>query len=257
MEKIPKEHRFRDFSDYARPLALWIARLFENTPVRAIHLTILYFIIGIAAAYLIYLGKFLLSGILVMVKNILDAADGSLARLQKRPSRVGRFADSIADIILNFLFLFAIALHYGCCYVQAFVAFLSISLQGSFFNYYYVLYRHKVGGDTTSRVDENPEGYPWDNPQLLRILYALYVILYKWQDKLVEWFDRVIAGNHRVHTDRTFLSIVTLFGLGIHLLILSITLIAGVPLISFWIFISMGILLPVFIVVYGRMKGRQ
>ncbi len=255
MEKIPKEHRFRDFSDYARPVALWIARLLKDTPVRAIHLTLLYFVIGSIAAYSIYVGKFLLAGILIMVKNILDAADGSLARLQKRPSRVGRFADSIADIVLNFLFLFAIALHYRCCYLLALLAFLSISIQGSFFNYYYVLYRHKVGGDTTSRVDESPEGYPWDDPRILRVLYALYVILYKWQDRLVEWFDRVLAANPLIHTDRVFLSIVTLFGLGIHLLILSITLILGVPLLALWIFVAMGIMLPLFIVVYA--KGRR
>ncbi len=257
MNKVPEEHRFIDFSDYARPVAVKIALLLKSSPVRAIHLTLLYFFIGVIAAYLIYSGKFLPAGILVMVKNILDAADGSLARLQNRPSRVGRFADSIADIVLNFLFILAIALYYRCCYLTAFAAFISISIQGSFFNYYYVLYRHRVGGDTTSKVDERPEGYPWDDPRALRVLYFLYVLFYRWQDRLVEWFDRKIVASPSIHSDRVFLSIVTLFGLGIHLLILSITLILGIPLVSFPILIAMGILMPVFIAVCGRVKGRR
>ncbi len=257
MEKVPKEHKFIDFSDYARPLASRMALLLKDTPIRAIHITLLYFIIGILAAYLIYRGDFVAAGLLILLKNVLDAVDGSLARLQNRPSRVGRFADSISDIILNFLFIFAIALHYKCCYSLAALAFISVSLQGTVFNYYYVLYRHKVGGDATSRVDESPEGYPWDNPMLLRILYALYVILYKWQDILIMWFDRTVLRNPAIHSDRVFLSVITMFGLGVHLLILAIFLLAGKPIFALWILLYMGIVMLLFLITYSLLKGRQ
>lgn len=257
MEKVPKEHKFIDFSDYARPLASRIALLLKDTPIRAIHITIFYFIIGILAAFLIYRGDFVVAALLILLKNVLDAVDGSLARLQNRPSRVGRFADSISDIILNFMFIFAIALHYGCCYLLAALAFISVSLQGTVFNYYYVLYRHRAGGDATSRVDESPEGYPWDNPMLLKILYALYVILYKWQDILIMWFDRTVLRNPAIYSDRAFLSVITMFGLGVHLLILAIFLLAGKPIFAFWILLYMGIVMLLFLITYSLLKGRQ
>ena len=252
MEKVPKEHKFIDFSDYARPLANRIALLLKDTPIRAIHITIFYFFIGILAAFLIYRGDFVVAGLLILLKNVLDAVDGSLARLQNRPSRVGRFADSISDIILNFMFIFAIALHYNCCYLLALLAFLSVSLQGTVFNYYYVLYRHKVGGDATSRVEESPEGYPWDNPILLRVLYALYVVLYSWQDRLIIELDRRLIGCRELYVNKLFLSFVTLFGLGIHLLLLSITLIVGMPKLFFYLVVGGSFLMGAGIYLFSR-----
>ena len=40
MSKLPKEHRFIDFSDYGRPLARLIANSLKNTSFTPIHVTI-------------------------------------------------------------------------------------------------------------------------------------------------------------------------------------------------------------------------
>ena len=46
-----------------------------------------------------------------MCIEVLDAADGELARLKQKPSYIGRYFDSVSDIILNFFFLATI------CYI--------------------------------------------------------------------------------------------------------------------------------------------
>ena len=40
----------------------------------------------------------------IILKSIIDAADGELARIKKTPSYTGRYLDSIFDIILNLIF---------------------------------------------------------------------------------------------------------------------------------------------------------
>ena len=49
-------------------------------------------------------------------KSILDAADGELARIKKTPSYVGRFLDSISDLVLNFLIIMAAQLYVYAIY---------------------------------------------------------------------------------------------------------------------------------------------
>ena len=44
----------------------------------------------------------------LILKSILDAADGELGRMNQKPSYIGRYLDSVSDIILNALFFIAI-----------------------------------------------------------------------------------------------------------------------------------------------------
>ena len=37
----------------------------------------------------------------IILKSIIDAADGELARVKQTPSYAGRYLDSVFDIILN------------------------------------------------------------------------------------------------------------------------------------------------------------
>ncbi len=248
MHKVPREYRFLDLSDYARPLAILLAKLLKDTFLRAIHITLIYFLVGLLAVWQILQGNFVASAILIQVKNLLDAVDGTLARLQNRPSKLGRFADSLADIVLNFLFILAIAIHYDCCYILALLSFLSVSIQGSFFNYYYVKYRHKFGGDTTSKLKEDKQAYPWDDPRMVEILFMLYRVLYGWQDRFVEFVDGLIFGKCKIHRNRLFMTSITLFGLGIHLLLLSLVLLVGKPLWFLYISLYMNLILAMILI---------
>ena len=54
-------------------------------------------------------GHYYLAGFFLILKSILDAADGELARVKNTPSYTGRYLDSVADIILNAMFFITIA----------------------------------------------------------------------------------------------------------------------------------------------------
>ena len=51
MSKLPKEHRFIDFSDYGRPLARLIANSLKNTSFTPIHVTISFIISGLFGVF--------------------------------------------------------------------------------------------------------------------------------------------------------------------------------------------------------------
>lgn len=241
LDKVRPEHHFLDLSDYARPLARRLTRALAPTPVMPVHVTLAYTLVGLAAAALYAQGTTLasaLAGLLLLVKSLLDAVDGSLARARQRPSRVGRFLDSLLDFALNAAVYLAIAWPRARTtgspqpLALALAALLSATWQGTAFNYYSVAYRLRVGGETTSRLDESGEdGMPWDDPRALRLLRALYALVYGWQDRLMAALDRLVTPGQPPHayTDRRFLTAVTAMGLGTQLAVIALCSWIGRP----------------------------
>lgn len=252
-QKLPESARFTDLSDYARPLAVWIAARLKNTRVVAPDVTAVWGVIGLVAAVCYGAGGYgaALGGAVAMqLKNVLDAVDGSLARLQARPSRVGRFLDSIGDAAiaaaLNAGLAVAIARQRPLAYAAALAAgaLLFGLLQGSFFNYYYVRYRARRGGDTTSRVKEeltardraHYEGRPFALG-LLRALITAYNVIYGWQDRLVQrvdaWAARPLTAigrqeeADRLRDDHRLLTAISALGPGVQILTLNLLTVAG------------------------------
>lgn len=240
MDKVPADRAFLDLSDYARPAARWLVRLLLPTPITPIHLTLAFTVVGVCAALLFAFNRALpLAGGLLLLKSLLDAADGSLARARGRPSRVGRFLDSVCDFVVMGAVFAGMAAGRGgglAAFGLALLALMSATLQGSVFSYYSVRYRAESGGDTTSRVDESEAaGYAWDNPRALRLLHALYILIYAWQDTLMDWIDRRLApAAHPLR--REFLTAATVLGLGTQLLVIAVCAFAGRPGWALWLF---------------------
>ncbi len=203
--KLPSSARFFDISDYARAPAVALARVLKDTPVTAPWVTGVWFLIGLGAALCYVEGSYgyaLLGTLGMQVKNVLDAVDGSLARLQRRPSRIGRFLDSNADALIAAAICVALGIAVGrhrpalYCVTLAGAALLAGLLQASLYNYYYVRYRARRGGDTTSRVvesltEEDRRRYS-GRPGALALLGGLiasYRWIYGWQDALVGRLD--------------------------------------------------------------------
>jgi hypothetical protein len=227
MSKLPTEHQFLDLSDYGRPIARQIANALKNTNVTPIHVTLLFIVAGMIAIACIIDHQYWAALFFLIVKSILDAADGELARVKKTPSYTGRYLDSVADIILNFFFLLSIWYITDGPLLLMLVAFLGLQLQGTLYNYYYVILRNKVNGDKTSRVFEHasPIAMAGEQQRHVDSLFGAYYLLYGGFDKIIFWLDKKAPVGE--HMPKLLMTAVSSFGLGFQLLIMGVMLCLG------------------------------
>lgn len=247
MSKLPEEHKFIDLSDYGRPVAKVIANSLKNTSFTPIHVTIGFIISGLIAIYCIVQGNYWLAAFFLIFKSVLDAADGELARLNQKPSYTGRYLDSVADILLNALFFIAIWYVTDTDIWKCFLAFLGLQLQGTLYNYYYVILRNKVDGDTTSRVfeDKTPTALKGETQKHVNILFALYKTLYGAFDKTIYALDGNADKGDVI--PNWLMTSVSTFGLGFQLLIIALLLVLGLKAVILPFFLGYTIMVFVFI----------
>jgi hypothetical protein len=250
MSKLASDEEFFDFSDYGRPLAKLFVNQLKFTRVTPIHVTLLFGICGLIAIYCILMGWFFFAGIFLVLKSIIDAADGELARVKNTPSYTGRYLDSIFDILLNFLFLMAICYVSKTTFLNTVLAFIGIQLQGTLYNYYYVILRNKsAGGDATSKIFEykSPRAFPGESQHSVNVLFTIYSFLYGGFDKIIHFLDR---DAYKVKTfPNWFMTLVSFYGLGFQLLSIAIMLQLGwieyiIPFFIFYtlfVFVLIGI----------------
>ena len=225
MSKLAAQDKFLDLSDYGRPFATVIANQLKNTRFTPIHVTLLFGISGIIAIICILNGYYYYAGFFIILKSIIDGADGELARIKNTPSYTGRYLDSVFDIILNFAFLMTI------CYVSktsiwfTMLAFIGIQLQGTLYNYYYVILRNKsIGGDTTSKIFEykTPKAFPQESQISVDILFKMYNFCYGIFDRTIHFLD---SDAYKSKTfPNWFMTMLSIYGLGFQLLIIAIML---------------------------------
>ncbi len=225
MSKLSAQDKFLDFSDYGRPFAQIIANQLKNTRFTPIHLTLLFGVSGLIAVYCMFKAHYWWAGFFLILKSILDAADGELSRIKNTPSYTGRYLDSIFDIILNFIFLMSICYISNSTWVLALIAFLCIQLQGTVYNFYYVILRNNsVGGDATSKIfeTETPKAFPNESQKMVNILFAIYLSLYGIFDRIVYRLD---DEAYKIKTFPSwFMTLVSVYGLGFQLLIIAVML---------------------------------
>ena len=174
----------------------------------------------------------------------MDAADGELARIKNTPSYTGRYLDSVADIILNFLILLSLWYTSETHFLYSFFAFLGIQLQGTLYNYYYVILRNNVNGDTTSRIFEyeSPVALKGESQKNVNILFAIYKLLYGVFDKTIYTLD---ANAHKCKRfPKLLMTALSTFGLGFQLLLISVMLVLGYKdyIVSFFLWYSLMII---------------
>ncbi len=228
MSKLAAQDKFIDLSDYGRSFGKLLANALKNTRFTPIHVTLLFGIAGLIAIFCILNENYLWAGFFIVLKSGIDAADGELARLKNTPSYTGRYLDSVFDIILNFLFLMTICYVSKTSFWLTLIAFFCIQLQGTLYNYYYVILRNKsVGGDTTSKVFEykTPRALPGESQKSVDILFRIYTIVYGGFDKIIHALDN---DAYKVKTfPNWFMTLVSLYGLGFQLLIIAVLLPLG------------------------------
>mgnify|MGYP003386209822 FL=1 len=247
MSKLPKEHKFIDLSDYGRPLARLIANSLKETAYTPIDVTIWFIISGLIAVACILLEYYWAAGFFLLFKSILDAADGELARIRGTPSYTGRYLDSVADILLNMLIFMALWYISEVHFMYCLLAFVGIQLQGTLYNYYYVILRNNVNGDTTSRIFENetPTALKGEDQKNVAILFGIYKALYGVFDKTIYALDSNASTGRRL--PNIMMTALSTFGLGFQLLIISVMLVVGYKEYIVYFFLWYSVMILVFI----------
>lgn len=254
MSKLPKEHKFTDVSDYGRMPARWIAQSLKETNVTPIHITLLFGIVGLLACYFILAYQFIWAGVFLILKSILDAADGELARIKATPSYTGRYLDSIFDIILNFLILACIWHITSGSLAIAFLAFIGVQLQGTLFNYYYVILRNEYDGDNTSRINEKkaPSALPGEKQKHVNVLYHIFNVLYRGFDQAIYHADS--SATQKQNFPNWFMTLVSAMGLGFQLLIIAVMLTFHLEAYILPFFVRYTLFIPVLIFIRRRLN---
>lgn len=96
---------------FYRPLALLVVRVISRTPVTPNQVTTLSLLAGVGSAFWLAHGTpsaLAWSAVVYAFANVLDCADGQLARLQKSGTPLGRVWDGVADYISSVAIFLAI-----------------------------------------------------------------------------------------------------------------------------------------------------
>jgi len=180
-----------DLSEWGRPCARVIARFLKEKPVSVIQITSFHLLLTILCAWLILEGNTIIACFILILKGIIDAVDGELARIRERPSHVGRYWDTVADTIGLIAVISAFGRLFSWEPMLTFALILATLLQYSLFNHYSILMRNLGSGDTTSRTDERikPVAYPWEKQSTVDIFHTIYVVFFSWQDSMISFLS--------------------------------------------------------------------
>jgi phosphatidylglycerophosphate synthase len=248
MSKLNAEDQFLDLSDYGRSFGRFLAKSLQETQFTPIHVTLLFGICGLLAIASMLSGYYILAAFLLILKSGIDAADGELARLKKTPSYSGRYLDSIFDFMLNFMFLATITYITNAEIWLFILAFFGMQLQGTLYNYYYVILRNRsVGGDSTSKIFENktPRALPGERQKTVDNLFKIYLLFYGIFDRIIYFLD---GDAYKVKKfPNWFMTLLSVYGLGFQLLLMSFLLATGYIIYILPLFSIMTVLIIVWI----------
>ena len=197
-----------------RPIAGLIVWALSNTPVTANQVTIASTIAGLVAAFFYLKGTseaFIVAGLLVTLKDLLDSADGQLARAKQQYSRVGRFLDSIGDFVVNAAVFSAIGwiLYQSSgnwwMLLLALLGLVGISLRVSYHVFYQVNFLHLQKQFVNNRLSEEIREEDLKKGGVELVLQRIFQCIYGWQDRLIERVDRWSYGGNlrRTHENES------------------------------------------------------
>lgn len=194
-----------------RPLAGLIVALLTRTRVTPNQVTIASTIAGLVAAVL-YLQNdaaiTAVAGLMVTVKDVLDSADGQLARATSQYSRTGRFLDSIGDFVVNAAVFGAIGWVLFAStgdpwmLLLAAMGLVGITLRVSYHVFYQTSFLHLEDQYQVNRVSEEVTEADLRGDPVALSLQRVFLLIYGWQDRLML---RIDSWCRQGSSDRMFL----------------------------------------------------
>ncbi len=204
--KSPEVEGWIDIHFY-RKIGFSLATFFEKLRMTPAAVSFFGCLLGVFAGHLYYYRNLSanIAGMLLHIgANTLDNADGQLARLTSRKSRMGRIIDSLADHLIWVSIYVHLALRYlagGASPAVAFLALaagLSHALQGAAADYYrngylyFVKGRSRADMDSTSILREEYQRHSWRREPWHKFLLGLY-LNFTWQQ------EKLSPGLKRLH----------------------------------------------------------
>jgi phosphatidylglycerophosphate synthase len=187
-----------------RPIAAVIVWVLYPAPVTPNQLTVAAIIAGFAAA-LTYTfntpAAIAVAGLLVTAKDILDDADGQLARAKQLYSRRGRFLDSIGDFVVDAALFAAITYVVFQTHPEistillGLLGLLGITLRVSYHVFYQVSFLHLEDRYKLNRIAEEITEEDLRGDRVALQLQRIFLLIYGWQDRLMYRIDRWCQGG--------------------------------------------------------------
>jgi phosphatidylglycerophosphate synthase len=222
-----------------RPLAGLLVRALYPTSITPNQVTVAGIVWGLGSAVLYAVGtpvSILLAGLCLAAKDLFDSADGQLARAKQMYSRAGRFLDSIGDFLINLLVFGAISYTLytntgdPIIILLGISAFFGITLRVSYHVFYHASFLHLRGSYMQNRTREEMREEDYRVDRRTFRLHQVFLVLYGWQDRLMEMIDRWCRGNlpntqrvdERWYGDRVGLRVSGVLGLGTELFLLTV-----------------------------------
>ncbi len=187
-----------------RPVAGLVVRALYSSRVTPNQVTMASIVAGLAAAWMYGRGEssaIVCAGLLVTLKDVLDSADGQLARAKQLYSRAGRFLDSIGDFVVDVAVFGAIgwmlSIRHGdllYCFL-ALGALLGITFRVSYHVFYQTSYLHLQQGYQTNRITEEVQQEDEKGNRATLLLQVVFQKIYGWQDRMVLSIDQWCRGK--------------------------------------------------------------
>lgn len=233
-----------------RPVAGFLVRILYRTPITPNQVTVAAMLIGFVAALFYFAASpisILLAGICVTLKDLLDSADGQLARAKHQYSRSGRFLDSIGDFLVNLSVFTAIG--YILTTSQgdflyaalALLGFCGLTLRVSYHVYYQTSFLHLQQRYAVNRITEEIRDEDLGKDRMTVTLQRIFQVLYGWQDRWMVEIDSWCRGerppgidDRAWFADRTGLRLSGFLGLGTELFLLTVCSVTNQLVVYLW-----------------------
>jgi archaetidylinositol phosphate synthase len=193
---------------------------------------------GIAGAVELARGELVAAALLIQLKTVLDNADGQLARLSGRVTVLGRYLDSLCDLLVDAALFAALAwyAHAPAASLFGFVALTAV-LSVNF------------------NVERLHRGAATSVPEAHGVTFALqraYALAYGWQDALADRFvERRLRGasdeRRAAYHDRMTVSVLANLGMTPQLAAFGICIAAGHPLAFIWVLAGQVVLVTLLV----------
>lgn len=152
---------------FFRPLSFLFVKLIYSTDITPNQISIFSMIFGVLTGVFFAFGTpqfFVFAGISLLISNILDCADGQLARLKKNGTGIGRIIDGFIDYITGFAIFVGIGIglsiythNYYYVWALTLAGAVSRILQNMWFDNYrntYLLYVYNKGTNIEKEIEE-------------------------------------------------------------------------------------------------------